>query len=61
MKEELQAMNGVVDRLHVKFPQLSRDGIGDVVQEEHRSLDAGRVRDFIPILVEHAARDRLGS
>ena len=57
--EELRALDGVVDRLAEKFPDMSRDQIEDVVQQEHRSLDTGRVRDFIPLLVEHAARDRL--
>ena len=54
IREELQAIDGVVDPLHAKFPHVLRERI--LVQEEHRSLDAGRVRDFIPILVEHRAR-----
>lgn len=57
--EELRALDAVVDRLAEKFPQVSREKIEDLVQQEHRLLDAGRVRDFVPILVEHAARNRL--
>jgi hypothetical protein len=59
MNEELRALAAVADRLAEKFPNVPRSSIEDVVQQEHSSLDAGRVRDFVPILVEHAARDRL--
>ncbi len=59
VSEELRALGGIVDRSVEKFPAVPRDKIEDVVQQEHRSLDTGRVRDFVPILVEHAARDRL--
>lgn len=59
VSEELRALGGVVDRLVEKFPAMPRDEIEDVVQQEHRSLDEGRVRDFVPVLVEHAARHRL--
>ena len=59
VSEEVRALSAVVDRLAERHPGVSRRLIEDVVQEEHRSLDRGRVRDFVPILVEHAARDRL--
>ena len=59
VSEELRALGEVVDRLAVKFPALSREHIEEVVQQEHSLLDTGRVRAFIPVLVEHAARDRL--
>jgi hypothetical protein len=57
--EELRALGAVVDRLAERFPEVPRDEIEQTVQQEHRSLDSGKVRDFVPILVEHAARDRL--
>ncbi|KSU78723.1 hypothetical protein GA0061083_0569 [Pseudarthrobacter enclensis] len=59
VSEEVRAMSAVVDRLAAKHPDVARRVIEDVVQDEHRSLDAGRLRDFVPVLVEHAARDRL--
>lgn len=59
VSEELRALGDVVDRLAAKFPALAREHIEDVVQQEHSHLDTGRVRAFIPVLVEHAARDRL--
>lgn len=59
VNEELRALSHVVDRLVDKYPAVPREHIEDIVQEEHRLLDAGRVRDYVPILVEHAAKDRL--
>ena len=59
VSEELRALADVVDRLAARFPGVSREHIEDVVQQEHRLLDTGRVRVFVPVLVEHAARDRL--
>lgn len=57
--EEMRALRDVVDRLAEKYPAVSRKHIEDIVEQEHRSLDTGRVRDYVPILVEHAVRDRL--
>jgi hypothetical protein len=57
--EERRAPDHVVDRLAEKYPAVPRAHIEDIVQQEHRSLDTGRVRDYVPILVEHAVRDRL--
>lgn len=59
VNEELRALGHVVDRLADQYPDVPREHIEDIVQQEHRSLDEGRVRDFVPILVEHAAKDRL--
>lgn len=33
--------------------------IAGVVAEEYELLDAGRIRTYIPTLVEHGARNRL--
>lgn len=55
----MRALTVVVDRLAEKFPEVRRDIIEEVVQQQHRALDAGKVRDFVPVLVEHAARERL--
>lgn len=57
--EELRALAHVVDRLVDKYPAVPREDIEDIVHQEHRLLDTGRVRDYVPILVEHAAKDRL--
>lgn len=57
--EELKAVGHVVDRLAERFPHLSRASIEEAVREEHEALDGGKVRDFVPVLVEHAAKARL--
>lgn len=57
--EELRAVGQVVDRLAERFPDISRSSIEDAVWQEHKALESGRVRDYVPVLVEHAAKTRL--
>ena len=49
----------VVERLTARFPDQQRSVIEEVVAEEHGLLDDGPIRDFIPVLVERAAKIRL--
>jgi len=56
--EELRALAGVQLRLQEHFPELDPDVIEAAVRVAHSRLD-GPVRNFVPVLVEHAARDRL--
>ena len=57
--DEGRAIEGVVSRLAARFPTLARDHIAAVVREEQHRLDGGSVHDFVPVLAEHAARERL--
>ncbi|WP_208858819.1 three-helix bundle dimerization domain-containing protein [Cryobacterium zongtaii] len=57
--DETQAIDQVIDRLSQRFPSLEREHIADVVQDEHEHLAEGSVRDFVPVLVEKAAKRRL--
>lgn len=57
--DETQAIDQVIDRLADRFPTVERDRIVEVVEEELRQLDGGRVRDFVPVLVEKGAKKRL--
>ena len=57
--DETQAIDQVIDRLSQRFPSLERAHIANVVQDEHEQLEEGRVRDFVPVLVEKAAKNRL--
>ncbi|MDR5698525.1 three-helix bundle dimerization domain-containing protein [Agromyces aerolatus] len=59
--EEDRAVDQVVDRLADRFPAAGREHIAAVVDEEHHELDGNPIRDFVPVLVEHDARDRLRS
>ena len=49
----------IVDRLAARYPDYPRPHITGVVQEEYDSLADGRIRTYIPTLVERAAKDRL--
>ena len=53
-------MDEVVERLSERFPDVSREVVEAAVRVEHEGLD-GPVRDYVPVLVEHAARDRLAA
>lgn len=55
---ERRALAEVQARLEERFPELHPDVIAAAVQLAHSELE-GPVRDFVPLLVEHAARDRL--
>jgi hypothetical protein len=57
--EEVRAVEGVVDRLDAMYPDVSRERVVAVVNEEHLKLAGNPIRDFIPVLVEHEARERL--
>jgi hypothetical protein len=55
---ELRALAGVQARLEARFPDLDVEVVEAAVRVAHSEL-TGHVRDFVPVLVEHAARDRL--
>ncbi|GAC1491311.1 MAG: hypothetical protein NVS2B15_10540 [Pseudarthrobacter sp.] len=57
--EKHEVIAKVTDRLSVRYPETSRYYITGVVAEEYALLDAGRIRTYIPTLVEHSARNRL--
>jgi hypothetical protein len=59
MTTEPEALMAVVERLTERFSDQHRSVIEDVVAEEHGLLDGGPIRDFIPVLVERAAKIRL--
>lgn len=56
---EARALLAVIDRLAESFPDKQRSVIEDVVTEEHGSLANNPIRDYIPVLVERAAKLRL--
>ena len=49
----------VVDRLAARFPAARPEEVQQVVSEVHRGFTGNRIRDFVPVLVEHDARDAL--
>lgn len=58
---EIRALRAVVERLARRFPDQPLAVIEDVVAYEHSLLAESRVRDYIPLLVERAAKLRLAS
>ncbi|MFP5367180.1 MAG: three-helix bundle dimerization domain-containing protein [Actinomycetes bacterium] len=56
---EARALMAIIDRLAARFPHEQRSVIEDVVAEEHALLDDGPIRDYVPVLVERAAKLRL--
>ena len=54
-----QNLEHVVDRLGARFPSLPAEHVRDVVEAERHRLENGSVRDFIPVLIEHAAMEQL--
>jgi len=58
--DELKAVEQVCQRLVVRFPTVPMTTVRATVQEMHAKLD-GPVRTFVPILIEHGAKDRLSA
>jgi hypothetical protein len=57
--EKRDTIAKVTDRLAARYPDAPRPLIARVVAEEYETLDSGRIRTYIPTLVEHGARNRL--
>ena len=57
--DEPQALAQVTDRLAARFPDLALDTVRTVIEGEHRKLDGRPVRNYVPVLVERAAREEL--
>ena len=54
-----QLLRHVAQALSRRFPNIARTVVSRVVRETHDSYGAHPTREFVPILVEDAARDRL--
>ena len=57
--DERILVDRIPDRLAAHFPQIAPERIAEVVEEEYRRFDGRPIRDFVPVLTEHQARDRL--
>jgi hypothetical protein len=58
-REEMQAVVEVRERLQRKFAHVQATEVARTVDEVHHEFDGHPIRDFIPVLVERAAADRL--
>jgi len=59
--DETQALAQVFERLAELFPDVPVTAVRLAVEREHRKLDGRPVRNYVPVLVERAARDALAS
>lgn len=57
--EKEPTVRKVTDRLAGRFPDAPKTLIAGIVEEEYDSLDSGRIRIYIPTLIENSARNRL--
>lgn len=57
--DEAQAVAAVIDRLVKKFPEAPRSEVEEIVTEEYIALSGGPIRDYVPVLIERAAKLRL--
>jgi hypothetical protein len=58
-QSEQRALDEATDRLAERFPTVDRASIASIVQEEYASLAGAMVRDYVPVLAENAATNRL--
>ncbi|BDV31888.1 three-helix bundle dimerization domain-containing protein [Microbacterium terricola] len=56
---ESEAIDHVVHRLRERFPDVPEAEVVAAVRAAHASMDDARVRDFVPVLVERAAKTTL--
>jgi hypothetical protein len=58
-QKELEALKHVEQRLSERFPAVPEQRVRGAVMDSANHLDDARIRQFIPVLVEKDARDRL--
>jgi hypothetical protein len=57
--DEEQQIADVVTQLEQRFPAFSTQEIEVIVAEQVALLDGAPIRDYVPRLVEHGARNKL--
>lgn len=58
-QNETDAIQHVVGRLGGQFPELPAEEIERTVHDKYESFADSPIRDFVPVLVERAARRQL--
>lgn len=57
-RHEAEALRAVQQRLSDEFPHLGEEMVEAAIRTAHSQL-GGPIRDFVPVLVERIARERL--
>lgn len=60
-ENESAKVEQAIGKLAEAFPAVPVEEITELVHTEHAALDGRPVRDYVPVLVERAARTRLRS
>jgi hypothetical protein len=58
--EEMLRIEEVIARLIARYPSIPPEDIEQAVRDIHKRFVDGKVRDFVPLLVEKAARRHVG-
>jgi hypothetical protein len=56
---ETVALDRLAEQLGQSFPDVPADEVALAIRTEHARYDRSPIRDFVPILIERAARRRL--
>lgn len=58
-RDERQAIDELGDRLRRRFPDVPADLVAETIARAHTEFAEAKIRDFVPVLVEHAAVNEL--
>ena len=56
---ESSSIDAAIHRIATRYPEIDRARIESLVSDSAHRLDGARVRDFIPVLVEHDVMEQL--
>ncbi|AZI65754.1 hypothetical protein ATN38_01750 [Rhodococcus sp. FH8] len=59
--EEDRLIGQTLTRLTAKFPSVSAEAVAGAVESAHAHFAGHRIRDFVPLLVERMAKEKLSS
>lgn len=59
--EEARQISQVTARLLTKFPTAPREAVETAVEDAVAHFNGGRIRDFVPLLIERTATTKLAS
>ena len=55
------AVEHVAERLADRYPGVPRERIDELVEKHREEFDGARVRDFVPVLIEHDVKQELNA
>jgi len=58
-EDEVRAINLLVERLQLRFPNAAPEHLEQVLLEVHHQYDGRPIRDFVPVLVEREVTERI--